>query len=346
MKKVMVPVVDKNNKPLMPTTCWRASKWIKSRKATPFWKHGIFCVRLNVEPSARNIQPIVVGIDPGSKREAFTVKSKKNTYLNILTHAVTWVKDAIKTRRSARKRRKYRKTPYKKSKENRKRGNLPPSTKTRWQLKFRIINKLIKIFPISQFVIEDIKAKKKSGNKKWNSNFSPLETGKKWFYEELGKIAPVKLMQGWETCNLRNQLMLEKSCLKLTEEFSAHNVDSWVLAWSAVGGKEEPDNESLLIIVPLRFHRRQLHYLQFSKNGKRRPYGGTRSLGLKRGSLVDHSGYGLCYIGGTSKGMISLHSLVDGERICQKAKLEEIKFKCYSSFRFYRKEDITDPFVA
>jgi len=99
MKKVMVPVVDKNNKPLMPTTCWRASKWIKSRKATPFWKHGIFCVRLNVEPSARNMQPIAVGIDPGSKREAFTVKSKKKTYLNILTHAVDWVKKQLKYER-------------------------------------------------------------------------------------------------------------------------------------------------------------------------------------------------------------------------------------------------------
>jgi len=153
-------------------------------------------------------------------------------------------------------------------------------------------------------------------------------------------------MQGWEVNNLRNRLMLEKTHSKLEEEFSAHNVDSWVLAWSSVGGKEEPDNESLLILVPLKFHRRQLYKLQFSKGGKRKLYGGTRSMGLKRGSLVEHSDYGLCYIGGTSKRGISVHSLVDGKRICQYAKLEDIKFKCFSSFRFYRKEDIVDPFVA
>ena len=340
-----VPVVDKDGKPLMPTTSWRAARWIKSRKATPFWKHGIFCVRLNVEPSARNMQPIVVGIDPGSKREAFTVKSEKKTHLNILTYAVTWVKDRVENRKSARKNRRFRKTPCRKQRKNRKMGGLPPSTKARWQLKLRIINKLVKIFPISKLIIENIKAKT-IGQERWDSSFSPLEVGKKWFYEELGKIAPIKIMQGWDTYNLRNQLGLEKTYSKLEEEFSAHNVDSWLLAWSEVGGKQKPEDESLLILVSLGFHRRQLHYFKFIHGGKRRLFGGTRSLGLKRGSLVDHSEYGLCYIGGTLKGRLSLHSLVDGKRICQNAKLEDVKFRAFNSFRFYRKEDIANPFVA
>ena len=90
---MFVPVVDKENKPLMPTKPSRARKWIKSRKATPFWKKGIFCVRLNVEPSDRNTEPVVIGIDPGSKKEAFTVKSESHTYLNIQADSVTWVKD-------------------------------------------------------------------------------------------------------------------------------------------------------------------------------------------------------------------------------------------------------------
>jgi len=53
-----VPVVDKNQVPLMPTTPSRARKWVKSGKATFFWRKGIFCVRLNVDPSARNMQEI------------------------------------------------------------------------------------------------------------------------------------------------------------------------------------------------------------------------------------------------------------------------------------------------
>jgi RRXRR protein len=64
-----VPVVDHQQQPLMPTTPARARRWIQSGKATPFWKQGVFCVRLKVEPSAREMQPIAVGIDPGSKKE-------------------------------------------------------------------------------------------------------------------------------------------------------------------------------------------------------------------------------------------------------------------------------------
>jgi len=35
----------------------------------PAWQ-GVFCVRLNVEPSAREMQPTAVCIDPGSKNDA------------------------------------------------------------------------------------------------------------------------------------------------------------------------------------------------------------------------------------------------------------------------------------
>ena len=90
-----VPVVDLEQRPLMPTTPARAERWIKSGKATPFFRKGIFCVRLNVEPSNRQTQAVAVGIDPGSKREGYTVKSKAHTYLNQQFHAVDGVKEAL-----------------------------------------------------------------------------------------------------------------------------------------------------------------------------------------------------------------------------------------------------------
>jgi len=80
MKQDYVPVVDKNGNPLMPTIPSRARRWIKSGKATPFWKGKLFCVRLNIEPSNNQTQPIVLGIDTGSKKEGFTAKSKSHTY--------------------------------------------------------------------------------------------------------------------------------------------------------------------------------------------------------------------------------------------------------------------------
>ena len=79
---MFVPVVDSTQKPLMPTKPSRARRWIQQGKATPFWKNGVFCVRLNVDPSDTETQEIVVGVDPGSKKEGWTVKSESHTYLN------------------------------------------------------------------------------------------------------------------------------------------------------------------------------------------------------------------------------------------------------------------------
>jgi len=135
---MFVPVVDKDNKPLMPTKPSRARRWIKSGKATPFWKKGVFCVRLNVEPSGHKTQEVAVGIDPGSKKEAFTVKSEAHTYLNIQADAVTWVSSAVEVRRNMRRARRYRKTPCRKPRFNRKRGSIAPSTLAHWQWKLRI----------------------------------------------------------------------------------------------------------------------------------------------------------------------------------------------------------------
>jgi hypothetical protein len=146
--RMFVPVVDCNQQPLMPTTPARARRWIKSGKATPFWKKGVFCVRLNVEPSDRQTQPVAVGVDPGSKKEGWTVKSTAHTYLNIQADAVTWVKEHVEQRRQMRRARRYRKTPCRQPRFNRARGGIPPSsehtpiadhTGTAWASRFKVL---------------------------------------------------------------------------------------------------------------------------------------------------------------------------------------------------------------
>jgi hypothetical protein len=324
--------VDGSQKPLMPTKASRAGSWIRTRKATPFWKNGVFCVRLNREPSGRNLQPIVVGIDPGSKREAFTAKSKAHTYLNVLTEAVDWVKKAIEQRRNARRARRYRNCPCRKNRMNRGRGGIPPSTRARWGAKLRIIGWLVKMFPVSGLVVEDVKVKTK-GQRKWDASFSPLEVGKQWFYSELRQRGTLALRAGWETKGLRDSLGLKKSQSKLADRFECHNVDSWVLANDSVGGHAEPDNKLLVKLVPLRFHRRQLHAFQPSTGGARRPYGGTRSLGLKHGSLVRHPRHGVCHVGGTTGGGLSLHDPGTFERVTRNARGQDLKVLGYRSWR-------------
>ena len=329
---IAVPVVDRTGKPLMPTTPSRARRWIKDGEATPFFKRGIFCVRLNREPSQQARQEIAVGIDPGSKKEGFTVKSESHTYLNAQADAVQHVKDAVEIRRNMRRSRRFRKTPCRKDRQNRGRGCLAPSTKARWQWKLRIVEQLLKVFPITDFVVEDIKAKT-LGKRKWDASFSPLEVGKEWFYSELRQLGVVHLKEGWETKELRDAAGLKKSKSKMSEIFEAHCVDSWVLANWWVGGHVWPDNTSMWCISPIRLHRRQLHMLQFAKNGLRKSYGGTRSCGMKRGSLVDHSKWGLTYVGGTMSGKISLHSIENGKRLTQSAEPSELKFKTYNAWR-------------
>ncbi len=318
---MFVPVVDSRQRPLMPTTAARARRWIQNGKATPFWKRGVFCVRLNIEPSAREGQPVAVGIDPGSKKEGYSVVSAAHTYLNIQADAIDWVKDVVRQRRQMRRTRRNRKTPYRQRRANRlcNTKKLPPSTKARWQWKLRLCRWLTSLYPVTVFVVEDIKART-TGKRRWDGSFSPLEVGKQWFYAEMATLALVRTKQGWETKQLREQLGFKKTGKKKAEVWNAHCVDAWCLAYSQVGGSIAPDDTSLLCVTPLQWHRRQLHRLKAAKGGRRTPYGGTLSLGLKRGTLVRHPSYGLTYVGGTMGGKLSLHSPQSGRRLTQMAK--------------------------
>jgi hypothetical protein len=84
-------------------------------------------------------------------------------------------------------------------------------------------------------------------------------------------------------------------------------------------------------------HRRQLHRLEADAGGKRKPYGGTRSLWLKRGTLVRHPKYGLCTIGGfdRKKRTISLHAYRTHKRLTQRAKVEQCRVFTWVAFRAF-----------
>jgi hypothetical protein len=131
---------------------------------------------------------------------------------------------------------------------------------------------------------------------------------------------------------LRDSLGLKKIRNKSKPVFESQCIDSWCLA-AMVTGTKHPTTKSLYYMVPLRWHRRQLHRLEAEKGGIRRRYGGTMSLGLKKGTLVKHVKYGLCYIGGNLRGRFSLHSLKTGKRLTQNAKREDFKILTRIVFR-------------
>jgi hypothetical protein len=333
LSPVWVPVISSTGTPLMPCRPAYARALIKSGRAQKRWFKGIFAIKM-LDRSEGKVQQVVVGVDPGSKREAMTVQSKQHTYLNVLSDAVTWVGDRVEVRRNMRRNRRFRKTPCRKNRPNRNINckRLPPSTKSRWQIKLNLLNFLKKLYPISDIVIEDIKAKTWKGSKKWNVSFSPLEVGKAWFYDNVSQKGNLIKRQGYETFEKRNLLGLKKSKEKLAENFEAHCVDSWVLS-SFVTGKSVVDNVSMLRIIPLQLHRRCLHRFEPATGGIRSPYGGTGSMGLRRGSIVDHTELGMVYVGGTMNNKVSLHNMESGKRMTQRGSVKDCSFLHYNNWR-------------
>ena len=307
---------------------------IKKGLATPYWSNGIFCIRLNYATTAYK-QDIVVGVDPGSKKEGFTVKSESDTYLNVQADAHNKVGKKIAKRRELRRSRRSRKSPNRKNRENRlaNRERIPAGTRARWHWKLRILDWLSKLYPITHVCVEDIQARTIQHAKTWNRSFSPLEVGKQWFYTEIEKRWKLLTLQGWQTKEIRDSLGLKKSSKKLSETFEAHCVDSWCLAYHTVGGVDIPNNTSIFCISPIPISRRQLHRQNPQKGGKRPRYGGTTSNGLVKNTLVKHIKYGLTRISGFGKTGIALYSL-EGKRLTQNAKIQDCRILTRLNFNY------------
>ena len=333
----MVPVLDKNRVPLMPCSEKRAKKLMDRGDARPFWCKGVFCIILQREPKSRHMQDIAVAIDPGSKFNGYTVKSEAHTLLNVQANAISDVKKKVEERAMLRRGRRGRKTPYRKCRFNRSiKERLAPSTKARWQQHLNMVKWFSKMYNIKHVVVEDIAAKTLKGAKKWNKTFSPLQVGKKWFYDTVESLGYVlHKFKGHQTALIRNSFGLKKNSKKDKQCFYTHCVDTFCLATKIIGGSGVPDNLFVKFIKPLRYYRRKLHEILPKKNGIKRNYGSTLSLGINRGTLVEHIKYGICLIGGTSKGRLSLHDLATNKRLTQLAKKEDIKILTQMRWNIY-----------
>lgn len=333
-----IAVVDAHGRALMPCTPAKARHLFKSGKARPKRnKLGLFYVQLCYQQEPEN-QPLVAGVDPGSRFEGLSVVGTKDTVLNLMVEAPDHVKGAVEMRRTMRRARRERKWRRPKRFNNRlhRKNRIPPSTRSRWEAKARILAQLKKVLPLTDVVVEDVKAvtRKRPGGK-WNAAFSPVQVGKEHLYRllrEMGLL--VHLKEGWQTKELREQFGLKKTKSKARQSFESHALDAWVMA-ASVSGAEKPTCQRLWYVVPATLHRRQLHRLQTSKGGERKPYGGTHSLGLKRGTIVRHPKYGLCAVGGfdREKQTISLHEYRTNKRLTQRGKVNACRVLAWVAFR-------------
>jgi len=309
----------------MPCTAPKARALLKAGKAHPKRnKLGLFYLQLTYNQEPAN-QRLVVGIDPGSKFEGFSVVGTRETVCNLMVEAPTHIKKAVETRRRMRRARRFRlwRRPCRSQNRTARRHRLPPSTRSRWEAKARIVRHLATILPLTDAAVEDVQAGIRAGTGgQWNRSFSSVQMGKEHFSRLLKEQGlSVQLYSGIVTSQLREQYKLSKTDQKAAQTFSSHAVDAWVLAGATCGAKA-PTSTRLWYGVPLRLVRRQLHRMEPEKGGRRPPYGGTRSFGFTRGTLVLHPRYGRCLIGGCDRTTqrVSLHAYKTNKRLTQQAK--------------------------
>ena len=320
----------------MPCTPPKARHLLKEGKARPKRnKLGLFYLQLTYRQEPDN-QMLVVGIDPGSSFEGYSVVGTHSTVLNLMVEAPTHVKDAVEIRRTMRRARRSRKwrRPCRSFNRLTRKKRIPPSTRSRWEAKARVVKHLHTMLPLTRAVVEEVQATTAKG-KTWNMTFSPVQVGKMHLSHLLTNMGlEVQIREGWQTKDLRDHYGLSKTKKKASRTFDSHAVDAWVLA-ASVSGASTPTCTSVWYMVPAILHRRQLHALQPSKGGVRRPYGGTRSLGLKRGTLVQHFKYGLCAVGGCDRkrATISLHDYRTNKRLTQGAKVDACHILTWAAFR-------------
>lgn len=334
-----IPVVDQNHQPLMPTTAARARKWIESSKAVKRWSDcGQFYVQLVVEPSGRDAQDVVIGIDPGKKFSGIGVQSAKFTlYTAHLVLPFQTVRDRMDARRLIRRWRRGRRITHKvefskrahrqKRFANRRRASLAPSIRANRQIELRIVSELCKIYPVTEIRFEYVRADVNltSGRKKAKSGkgFSPVMVGQNWMLKQLEQFAPIVKVEGYQTSNTRKQLGLEKNkANKAKAEFNTHAVDGVAIAASSFVEYKQYHNATkrggawfgsvsittapFFVIRRPPFSRRQLHLMVLAKGGVRRKYGGsTTRHNVRKGDLVN-SPKGIGYVSGDTEKQISV----------------------------------------
>lgn len=320
-----VPVLSPSGEPLMPTKASRARRWLKEGKAKVVHNDlGIFCIQLLIPPSDTKAQPIVVGIDPGKKFTGIGVQSARATLF--MAHLILPFVNVTKKmtarkilRRARRGRRINRRIAFKlrchkqKRFNNRRQSKLPPSIHANKCLEMRVFRELLRLYPITDVVLEIVKAR---GNK----GFSPVMVGQNYFLEWLKFFEcwawniKVHCLEGWETSITRQHLKLEKNKEdKSAQTPETHAHDGIALAASRFVqyqsfqtinthghewvGKVQITSAPFRVIARPNIYRRQLHF-ENPVSGTRKRKGGTITpFGFRSGDMVKATKAGKTYIG-------------------------------------------------
>ena len=148
---MLVYVLNKDGKPLMPCKASKARKLLKLNKAKVV-KRTPFVIQLLYGSSGYK-QSTTLGVDAGSKNIGLSVTIENKELFSAEVLLRDDIVEKLSTRREARRTRRYRKTRYRKARfnnrvKNKKKGWLPPSAMQKINSHIQMINKVYQILPI------------------------------------------------------------------------------------------------------------------------------------------------------------------------------------------------------
>ncbi len=153
----MVFVVDKNKRPLSPTTNVRARILLKRGKAIVY---KIYPFTIRLKESKKCDSKYTIKLDPGANITGGAIVDKeKALFFFEIVHRGKQVKKLLDKRRAIRRSRRFRKTRYRKPRflnRTRPDGWLAPSVKSRADNIINIVNKFAKLIPLTDAAIEKV----------------------------------------------------------------------------------------------------------------------------------------------------------------------------------------------
>ncbi|NEP43184.1 MAG: hypothetical protein F6K35_29750 [Okeania sp. SIO2H7] len=149
-----VYVINKDGRPLMPTTPRKARLLLKSGKAKVA-KRDPFTIQLTLGSSGYT-QPATLGIDSGFENIGFSAVNEKEELLGGELRMLKGMSERITERKKYRRTRRNRLRHRTPRFDNRRRKNgwLPPSIQHKLDTHHRLINRIKSILPIKQVIIE------------------------------------------------------------------------------------------------------------------------------------------------------------------------------------------------
>jgi hypothetical protein len=274
--------------------------------------------------TGKEVQPMALGLDPGSKHDGLAVASEQQVQTTAMLELPTGIADKLINRRQLRRSRRYRKCRRRPARfDNRKspEGWLAPSQRAKVDFRLKIIEELCKRYPITDFVVEDVRFNHYT--KRWGQHFSTVEIGKTRLYEALAAQGHLQLYEGWQTQETRDLLGLKKSSSKSARQPESHAVDALALCYRWLATQDLRIPEFWVFKRP-HLRRRSLHLQKPQKGGVRRVHGGTVALGIPKNTVCLWKGQ-LYRTGGSAVGRLSLHDLsLEARRVTKSARLEDL----------------------